>query len=53
MPDRAAGFLRWEREELERFVEYCERFDREMMPAGPGSFRRSGIIALAERTDES
>ncbi|WP_236416114.1 hypothetical protein [Paenibacillus sp. JJ-223] len=30
MPDRAAEFLRWKRDELERFDEYCERFDREM-----------------------
>lgn len=33
----------------EEFVDLCEKFDREIMPNGPGSFRRAGVIALAER----
>lgn len=33
---------------LNEFIELCDRYDKEVMPNGPGSFRRSGIIALAE-----
>lgn len=32
----------------EDFVDLCEKFDKEIMPDGPGSFRRAGVIALAE-----
>lgn len=30
------------------FVDLCEKFDKEIMTDGPGSFRRAGVIALAE-----
>lgn len=33
---------------LNEFIKLCDRYDKEVMPNGPGSFRRSGIIALAE-----
>lgn len=33
----------------EDFINACEKFDIEIMPNGPGSFRRAGVIALAER----
>lgn len=29
------------------FVALCERFDLELAPAGPGSFRRAGLLAVA------
>ena len=33
---------------LADFIELCERFDREVLPHGPGSRARAGIIAVAE-----
>lgn len=33
---------------LNQFIDLCEQYDEEIMPDGPGSFRRSGIIAVAE-----
>ena len=30
-------------------VELCEAYDREVLPAGPGSFRRAGLLAVAHR----
>ncbi len=33
----------------EQFIDLCEKFDIEIMPNGPGSFRRAGVIALAEK----
>ncbi|WP_049894815.1 class I SAM-dependent methyltransferase [Paenibacillus antibioticophila] len=33
---------------LNQFIEISEKYDIEIMPDGPGSFRRSGIIAVAE-----
>ncbi|MGP0583487.1 class I SAM-dependent methyltransferase [Paenibacillus timonensis] len=38
-----------ESETLIQFIDLCERYDIEIMPNGPGSFRRSGIIAVAEK----
>lgn len=35
-------------EVLNQFIDLCEQYDEEIMPDGPGSFRRSGIIAVAE-----
>mgnify|MGYP001386748565 CR=1 FL=1 len=40
-----------ESEVLNHFIDLCERYDEEIMPNGPGSFRRSGIIAVAETGD--
>jgi len=34
-----------------RFVELCERFDHDVMPDGPGTRQRAGLIAVAERLD--
>lgn len=31
------------------FVELCDIFDREIMSQGMGSFRRAGLIAIAEK----
>lgn len=33
---------------LNHFIDICDTYDIEIMPNGPGSFRRSGIIAVAE-----
>lgn len=30
-------------------VELCETYDRTVLPAGPGSFRRAGLLAVAHR----
>lgn len=35
----------------EGFIDLCELYDKEIMPNGPGSFRRAGIIALSEPID--
>lgn len=34
---------------LQRFLELCERFDNEILPEGPGTRQRAGLIAVAER----
>ncbi len=36
----------------EDFIDLCERFDIEVMPNGPGSFRRAGVIALAKKVEK-
>jgi hypothetical protein len=33
---------------FEEFVELCKRFDREILPEGPGTRQRAGLIAVAE-----
>lgn len=33
---------------FEQFVDLCERFDREVMPYGPGTRHRCGLIAVAK-----
>jgi SAM-dependent methyltransferase len=33
---------------LEEFLDLCERFDREIMPGGPGTCQRAGLLAVAE-----
>jgi len=34
---------------LDNFLNLCERYDRELVPDGPGTKQRSGLIAVAER----
>jgi len=34
---------------LKEFLDLCERFDAEILPAGPGTKQRAGLIAVAER----
>ena len=34
---------------LESFLAMCERFDREILPEGPGTRQRAGLIAVAQR----
>lgn len=34
---------------LEAFLTICEQFDRELLPCGPGTRLRAGLIAVAER----
>jgi SAM-dependent methyltransferase len=34
---------------LERFIDLCDRFDRDVMPHGPGTRQRAGLIAVAHR----
>jgi hypothetical protein len=31
------------------FVELCDRYDREILPDGPGTRERAGLILVAER----
>lgn len=31
------------------FIDLCDTFDRELMPRGMGSFRRAGLLAVAEK----
>lgn len=33
---------------FELFVDLCERFDREILPQGPGTRQRAGLIAVAQ-----
>jgi SAM-dependent methyltransferase len=33
---------------FEQFVDLCERFDKEVLPDGPGTRQRAGLIAVAE-----
>jgi ubiquinone/menaquinone biosynthesis C-methylase UbiE len=35
-----------------RFVDLCDRFDREILPGGPGTRQRAGLIAVAEPGEE-
>jgi ubiquinone/menaquinone biosynthesis C-methylase UbiE len=34
---------------LQQFLELCERYDREIMPEGPGTKNDTGLIAIGER----
>jgi ubiquinone/menaquinone biosynthesis C-methylase UbiE len=34
----------------ESFLAACEKFDKEILPDGPGTAQRAGLIAVAERT---
>ena len=34
-------------------LEICDYYDRNVMPTGMGSFRRAGILAIAEKNDDS
>lgn len=36
---------------FQEFLELCERFDREILPKGPGTRQRAGLIAVAERAE--
>jgi ubiquinone/menaquinone biosynthesis C-methylase UbiE len=40
-----------DRDLFDRFVELCERFDADIMPDGPGTRQRAGLIAVAARTE--
>ena len=33
---------------LQTFLDFCERFDNEILPEGPGTRQRAGLIAVAE-----
>jgi sugar phosphate isomerase/epimerase len=32
---------------FEAFLDLCERYDREVLPDGPGTWHRAGLIAVA------
>jgi len=34
---------------LQEFLDLCERFDKEVLPDGPGTRQRAGLMAVAER----
>jgi hypothetical protein len=36
---------------LESFLSICERFDREILPEGPGTRQRAGLLAVAQHHD--
>ena len=36
---------------LQPFLDLCEYFDREILPDGPGTRQRAGLLAVAERAD--
>lgn len=36
-------------ESLQELVLLCQTYDTDVLPAGPGSFRRAGLLAVAER----
>jgi len=38
------------RDLFERFLDLCERYDRDILPDGPGISLRAGMIAVAERS---
>jgi hypothetical protein len=35
---------------FQEFLELCEHFDREVLPDGPGTRQRAGLIAVAEHS---
>ena len=35
--------------QLDEFLDLCERFDHDILPDGPGTKQRAGLIAVAER----
>ena len=40
--------VREDKQLFEQFVELCERFDLEILPDGPGTRQRAGLIAVAQ-----
>jgi hypothetical protein len=38
----------WDAKLFEEFVDLCERFDREILPEGPGTCMRAGLLSVAE-----
>jgi hypothetical protein len=36
---------------FQEFVTLCDDFDRRVLPGGPGTFQRAGLIAVAGRSD--
>jgi SAM-dependent methyltransferase len=36
---------------FEEFVDLCERYDRDILPGGPGTRQRAGLIAVAKRIE--
>jgi hypothetical protein len=41
--------VRQDEQLTEQFLDLCERFDREILPNGPGTRQRAGLIAVATR----
>lgn len=42
-------FVKQNHRAMETFLDLCEEFDRKIMPNGPGTKQRAGLIAIAER----
>lgn len=42
-------FVKRNRRAMETFLDLCEDFDRNVMPGGPGTRQRAGLLATAER----
>jgi SAM-dependent methyltransferase len=42
-------FVKRNRRAMETFLDLCEDYDRNVMPGGPGTKQRAGLIAIAER----
>jgi ubiquinone/menaquinone biosynthesis C-methylase UbiE len=48
---QSVGQLLQDSRVLEGFLDLCERFDRDILPHGPGTRQRAGLIAVAERVE--
>lgn len=42
-------FVKQNRKDMNTFLDLCEDFDQNIMPGGPGTKQRAGLIAIAER----
>lgn len=42
-------FVKQNQRAMETFLDLCEDFDQNIMPCGPGTKQRAGLIAIAER----
>jgi SAM-dependent methyltransferase len=51
-PEAVARALRDE-DLFEAFLDLCETYDRDILPEGPGTRQRAGLIAVAVRIEES
>lgn len=43
-------FVKQNKRVMEKFLDLCEEFDRNVMPGGPGTRQRAGLIAVAKRS---
>jgi hypothetical protein len=48
--DVVTNYLKENDAVIEDFLDLCEYFDRDVMPNGPGTKQRAGLIAVGERS---